>query len=262
MKKTEPRVYCIAEPAVNQAALGLYLRSIDAGDWGTDAPSDAELLVEVAGRVCYRSWKPGLNPNVTKVREGNNLYLANIINIGHGSVLEHAQTTWIFADVSRVFTHELVRHRVGVAISQESLRYVRLDELKFWLSSAHELGVDWGCGRTGQQEIVRLVERLETFQKDAADNLISNHATMSEKKKITSFMRRFAPMGLATTIVWSANLRTLRHVIEMRTSVAAEEEIRLVFQQVAEIARGRWPNVFADYSVNEAGEWVTENCKV
>lgn len=50
-----------------------------------------------------------------------------------GSVIEHHVTNWIFADVSRVFTHELVRHRVGTAFSQESLRYVRLNDLGLWL---------------------------------------------------------------------------------------------------------------------------------
>ena len=35
-------------------------------------------------------------------------------------------------NVSRVATHELVRHRAGVAVSQESLRFVRLDDLPFW----------------------------------------------------------------------------------------------------------------------------------
>jgi hypothetical protein len=33
---------------------------------------------------------------------------------------------------SRVFSHEIVRHRPGTAVSQESRRYVRLDELPFW----------------------------------------------------------------------------------------------------------------------------------
>ena len=34
-------------------------------------------------------------------------------------------------NVSRVFTHELVRHRAGSAFSQESLRYVRLTDIGF-----------------------------------------------------------------------------------------------------------------------------------
>ena len=45
-------------------------------------------------------------------------------------------------------------------------------------------------------------------------------------------------------------MRTLRHVIEMRTDPGSEEEIRLVFSKVADIAIERWPNLFADYEVD------------
>ena len=45
-------------------------------------------------------------------------------------------------------------------------------------------------------------------------------------------------------------MRTLRHVIEMRTKPWAEEEIRVVFSKVAEIAVNRWPNLFADYEID------------
>ena len=53
------------------------------------------------------------------------------------------------------------------------------------------------------------------------------------KKEVTSALRRLAPIGLSTDIIWTANARTLRHVIEMRTAEGAEEELRLVFDKVA-----------------------------
>src|SRR3990167_248841 len=69
------------------------------------------------------------------------------------------------------------------------------------------------------------------------------------KKIVTSAIRRIAPIGLATTIGWSANLRALRWVIEMRTHPSAEEEIRLVFGKVAAICCVRYPNLFGDFTV-------------
>ncbi|KKK63349.1 hypothetical protein LCGC14_2995190, partial [marine sediment metagenome] len=76
-----------------------------------------------------------INRNLTRVREGNQPHIKNILDSGHGSVLEHASATFAFRNVSRVFTHEIVRHRAGWAFSQESLRYVRADELGYWLPS-------------------------------------------------------------------------------------------------------------------------------
>ncbi len=67
-----------------------------------------------------------------------------------------------------------------------------------------------------------------------------------------------APIGVATTIGWSCNFRTLRHVIEHRTDPHAEEEIRLLFARVFELVRERYPNLFADYEVEEVDglPWV------
>ena len=79
---------------------------------------------------------------------------------------------------------------------------------------------------------------------------------------MTSFMRRFAPEGVATSIVWGANLRTLRHVIEMRTASSAEEEIRIVFDKVANLMVNESPNLMADMVCNKDGEWVSKFRKI
>jgi thymidylate synthase (FAD) len=82
------------------------------------------------------------------------------------------------------------------------------------------------------------------------------------KKEVTSALRRLAPIGLSTDIVWTANVRTLRHVIEMRTASAAEEELRLVFDRVAEIAVAEAPGLFQDFRRDGDGSWVPEHRKV
>ncbi len=133
MKQVEPQVFLLARPAINEEGLASYLQAVGSPNWDTDAPSAGEKLIEVAGRSCYRSFEPGLNPNVTKIREGSKAYLENILKVKHGSVVEHANWTFAFFNVSRVFTHEIVRHRAGTAISQESLRFVRLTEIGMWV---------------------------------------------------------------------------------------------------------------------------------
>jgi len=244
MKKVEPKVFLIGESAVVEDGLREYLNYLDVPDWKSDAPTDEEKIVEVMGRLCYRSFKPGLNPNVTKVREHNKDYIENILKVKHGSVIEHPVFNFIFADVSRIFTHELVRHRVGVAISQESLRFVRIEELRQWLPAfVREDGVV-------EEIFVRAFKYLEKLQKTLAKHwkLDDVDLPFHKKKKITSAMRRLAPEGLATTVGWSANPRTLRWVIEARTDPGAEEEIRLVFGMVAEIVIKRYPHLFGDFT--------------
>lgn len=331
MHETEPRVYLISRPSVDWPELRAYLSSVGGEAWADRAQpqtgrgtswggmSHGEALVEAAGRICYRSWAPELNANVKRVREDSAAYLRNILSSAHGSTLEHAQYGFVFVDVSRVFTHELVRHRAGVAVSQESLRYVRLTDLGFrvppvlrddpdhprcgmtdppdWDELEDRTGVLYGrCtllaghGRWHQekrdgtvwaqwfgqssvlpagsrqpmeQTVVSLVERLEEFQRDAAEayGLDDEGVPFHVKKEVTSALRRLAPIGLSTHVLWSANARTLRHVIESRTAPGAEEEIRLVFGQVAEVMRREAPLLFGDYEVVD-GAYVTPYRKV
>ncbi|MCK5861763.1 MAG: FAD-dependent thymidylate synthase, partial [Candidatus Hydrogenedentes bacterium] len=104
MKFVKPKVFLVGETRLVEGGLQDYLDHVGAPNWKSDAPSDSEMLCEVMGRLCYRSFEAGLNPNVTRVREGNAPYLANIVQVGHGSVLEHGTLNFIFADVSRVVT--------------------------------------------------------------------------------------------------------------------------------------------------------------
>lgn len=280
MRETEPKVRLIAVPQLRWDAVHDYMLEVDGMQWLNRVypkpglhpnlkpiASDAELLIEYAGRRCYRSWAPGLNANVTKVREDTGVYLENLLSSKHGAVLEHAQFTFDFDQVSRVFTHELVRHRAGVAISQESLRYVRLTDLSFRIPPVLDRvdlrvrdtldALDTTEKLPLRDAVISLIERLEEFQRDAAEafGLDDEGVPFHYKKEVTSALRRLAPIGLSTGMVWSANLRTLRHVIDQRTAPGAEEEIRLVFDQVARIMKRECPLLFADFepvAVDEA----------
>ena len=64
-----------------------------------------------------------------------------------------------------------------------------------------------------------LLTEMEAFQQWMAGHFRLDYdgVPFHEKKHKTSFMRRFAPDGVATGLVWTANIRALRHTIEMRT---------------------------------------------
>ncbi|MFQ5949762.1 MAG: FAD-dependent thymidylate synthase, partial [Nitrospiria bacterium] len=254
-RRVTPKVFLIGESAIGPG-MEKYLEFIGT-KWRPDVRlSCGEQIVEFMGRLCYRSWEPGMNPNIKKVREGNEKYLGNILKQKHGSVFEHPVTHWVFADVSRVFTHELVRHRAGCAYSQESLRYVRLEDLGLWLPPEIE------ADPVVKDMFEKAFEDLEDLQKRMAVVLQIDGKPFGEKKKLTSAMRRVAPIGLATAIGASFNFRTLRHIIEMRTAEGAEAEIRFVIGEVARIAKDRWPSAFQDLIKGDSGEWQLEFSKV
>ena len=243
MHEVEPKVFLVGETRIMTDDFAEYLEHVEVPGWNSDAPSDPEKLIEFMGRLCYKSFVPGLNPNVVKIREGNDEYLANLTNVKHGSVLEHVVFNFVFSDVSRVFTHELVRHRAGVAISQESLRFVRLTDLGLWLPTVIR-----------EDKFATMIFRVAFTFLETLQIILAKHFKLDDpgvpfsfKKLVTSAIRRIAPIGLATTIGWSANARALRWVLEMRTHPSAEEEIRLVFGKVGELVCSKYPNLFGDF---------------
>src|SRR3954463_11679734 len=260
----QPKVYLISRPSINTKAMLDYLREIGGEAWYervgvklalSEIPA-AEGLIEFMGRLCYKSWEPGLNKNVTKIREDRSDYMLNLLRSAHGSVLTHAWFSFVIHDGSRVFTAEMNRHGVGTAISEQSLRYVRLDDIPMWLphGTLKEESIEVMRSTVGMiEEAVIAIYALEG---------IDNAADFQTKKTITSAVRRIAPLGMATEEGWSANVRALRHVIEMRTAAGAEEEIRIIAGQIARLMQSECPLLFGDYTVTDQGAWVTEHKKV
>lgn len=191
-----------------------------------DEAPDHELLIELAGRLCYDSYSAeGGNPNVTRVRTDRIAYLQNLIGSGHGSVLEHVSFNFGIRNTSVVMTQELIRHRVGTAISQESGRYVRPTELEI-------VDTPYTQDPANRERVQRKFERqwddyVEEVELHDWDNM-----PFSQKKELTSYLRGHLPMRRATNMVWSGNIRSLRHIIDLRTSKHAEWEIRFVFSQI------------------------------
>jgi thymidylate synthase (FAD) len=262
MHETSPDVFLIARSSIDIEGMRAYLRDVGGESWldrrleeSDGQPNGGQMIVEFGGRACYRSWEPGLNPNVTRVRTDRREYFANILRSAHGSVLEHASYSFALRNCSRVLTHELVRHRAGSAFSQESLRYVRLTDIGFRVPPALE---------PVREQVLSIVEQLEEFQVSAAKELgiEEDGVPFHVKKEVTSALRRLAPIGLSTDIVWTANARTLRHVIEMRTADGAEEELRLVFDKIARVMQVEAPDLFQDFVRQDDGSWVPEHKKV
>ena len=265
------RVFLIGETTLIEDGLKEFLETIGIPDWDSDAPTDSEKLIELMGRLCYFSFKPfdpelaqnpnvRLNPNVTRIRTGNRVYIENLLRSKHGSVLEHAYLNFIII-ASRVFTHELVRHRVGTAFSQESQRFVRLSV------------VDYGylplCIVENDEAMKIFIEVQEFIQGKYEELLkvlnIDQASSFEIKKILTSAARRILPNGIKTYIGFSCNLRALRWILETRTNPAAEEEMRSIFAEMGDIVVSRYPNVFQDFEfeiVNGIKWWKPKYSKV
>lgn len=247
-RPTHPRAFLIAETKVDLDAIQEALAPLGAGHWRPSGEgTDADRLIEFAGKSCYMSFDTSLNKNLTKVggRSTHDYIQHGIIANKHGSVLEHATVTFFLVDVSRVVTHEIIRHRAGAAYSQTSGRYVRNDEISYYVPrDIYDAGGDVLATFT---DAFRQMEE-NTRKLAAASNIDSE--PFSIKKRLTSAFRRIIGNGQANNIVVTANHRAWRHMIEMRTDPHAEEEIRVVFADISWQLRKRFPMIYADAQVS------------
>lgn len=242
MQIVEPKVFIVGESVAVQEGIDGMLDHLNVSEWNTDAHSDTEMLSEIAGKLCYMSFDTELNANLTRTGGRNNQeYLQKgIIATKHGSVLEHTVVNFVLLDVSRVLTHELVRHGDGTAFSQESGRYVRR-ELGMFIPDIIRENPELLAGFISAAEAIE-----DNYTKLVALSGINEATDFGWKKKMTSALRRVLPEGRANAIFFSANHRALRHIIQMRTDRHAEEEVRKAFVPVFHAMRERYPAIYAD----------------
>lgn len=251
--------------------------------------TDPALLIALAAKRCYKSFEPSLNPNVTKVRSDWTEYLDNVLKSRHGSVCEHATYTFAIENVSRVFTGEMNRHRAGVAVSEASMRFIRYDDIPCWLPTSIKLS-------EGEENLLRQARRDEELPEDKGEmgklafkkvrsqkvfeqaykNAEYHYKALMEiwsdelkpdsafkgKKHVTSMMRRIVPMGVATGGVWTLNIRALRHIMALRASDAAEEEILHVWSRAGAEMLKQEPMLLADFTQTAEGFLVPKYDKV
>lgn len=208
--------------------------------------TDAEQLIELAGRTCYDSLGKG---------RSSADYHKHIVDVGHGSVLEHAQFSFGISGASRACINELIRHRVGVAISQRSTRYVDESEAK-WVThpalrdffGAVEVPMAFKLRVKAdiQAAIVTARKAYNTVVEELESHLTNNNAVdkATARKQARGAARLYLGNGIETELVWSANVRTLLHVFALRGHPSADGEIRELAAAIFNEVRDEAPEFF------------------
>ena len=179
-----------------------------------------EKNVALAARLCYS--EDGAEELEAKMTEQdmNNL-VRKVVGLGHYSTLEH--TYFYFHIVcSRVASHQLVRHRIGVSYSQRSQRYVKEDNFDYIVPP-----------------------RIAKNKKAAAEyrEWMEKGRKMYNKmleEDIPAEDARFVLPTVKTNLMVSYNARSLYHFFSLRCCSRAQWEIRSLanqmLKQVKEVA--------------------------
>jgi thymidylate synthase (FAD) len=238
---TKPKVYLLGRQAVVEEELARFLND-EGMVFTTDTRVAAEILNEIAGRTCYMSFGKG--------RKSNLDYLENILSSKHGSVLEHAVWNLLITGVSRALTHELVRHRAGFGYSQLSQRYVDESEARYVVPPLYQeneaLRAQW-------QKTIECIRQAYLDLANATTEYVQQkHPEMpprDRRKWARQAARSILPNACETKIFVTANSRALRHFLELRGSVHADSEIRLLAVEICRVLKQESPNLFHDIEV-------------
>ncbi len=249
---TEPQVRLVGRPVLDVNGVTEFLdahdyawpdmrrkfdSNIDLGD------RDAEYLVELGGRTCYTSFRG--------VGRSHEEHVKHLIEVAHGSCLEHCNFNFELWDISRSLSLELVRHRAGMAFSQTSQRYVDSSAVKFIVPQAIlELS------KTKPE----VLDKWKTFclqSRDLYEELTTELSSLYEgvdnkteqRKKSRQAARSVLPNACETKMLVTMNGRAVRHVMEMRGSSGAEVEIRMLAVKILKIMLIEFPLICHGMSV-------------
>jgi len=251
-----PGVVMLARPQTNVAGLAGFLEGFDSElrfpeylDDPTRLP-DSSQLCKTAGQTCYMSFGPRRTKN-----ENAAAYIERLTSAGHGSVLEHASFSFLLYGISRSVSHELVRHRAGVGFSQISQRYVSGAVLRF--VERPEYQEDEELHRLFEERANRAASEygemadLLLDRQGGGNSMLSADYKTDARKKVQQTARSLLPNETEAPMVFTGNVRALRHIIEMRADAHAESEIRNLALRLFLCAVTADPILFGDYEIGE-----------
>jgi len=188
---------------------------------------EPDSVVAAAARLCYSPVSAtGLMDDSD--RERDRKFLAHLERSGHFSPFEHVSFTFALDGLSRICTHQLVRHRVA-SYSQQSQRYVTMED-PAWVTPP---------SIQGRPETEKLFA-------EAVREAHAMYARLVESGIPKEDARYILPHGFCTRIVVTMNARELHHFFRLRLCRRAQWEIRETARRMLVLAREAAPGLFCN----------------
>lgn len=208
-------------------------------------PRGDELIAQAA-KLCYS--QAGLEDIKEKLSENEvTRFVKMLANIGHMSPMEHVSFTFYVEGISRACSHQLVRHRLA-SYSQQSQRYVRLDQFDYILPPAIEQNpqakkIFEDAMERDQKAYQALVDEL--VQEELAKGPVSDKEKKAIEKRAIEDARYVFPNACETKVILTMNVRTLLHFFSLRCCNRAQWEIRNMAKQMLIEVKKVYPELFA-----------------
>jgi len=160
--------------------------------------------------------------------------------------LEGVQVKFMLEAVTRSFTHQMVRQRVGAYYVQESLRFA----VKRGLAKETALPPSIVPGSVSSEGALRIWDTAIEMAQEAYNRLVDSGIPAEDA-------RGLLPHAITTRIIYTTNLRALFEVAGSRLCTQAQFEWRAVFMEMMK-AMSDHSNMIADAGpimVIDAWQW-------
>ena len=186
-----------------------------------------EKIVAQSARLCYSAL------DIEDLRERLSdesiiKLIKKIMRLGHYSVLEHATFTFAIEGISRVTSHQLVRHRLA-SFSQQSQRYVKMNKEEFPYIVPKSIAKD---------------EKLTKIFIDAIKELDGIYHILLDQHIEAEDARYILPQAVTTKMIITANARELLHIFKLRCCNRAQWEIKEVTIKMLGEVKDIAPTIF------------------
>lgn len=186
---------------------------------------EPEKVIASAAKLCYSSAADidTLMGNLTP--EKTRAFVEKLESLGHESPFEHVSFTFAIEGVSRVLTHELVRHRLS-SYSQRSQRFISEEQFEYYTpptiaSSAFEKDYD---------EVIKR-------EKNLYEIMVKNGIPKEDARMVL-------PNATHTRIIVTMNVRTLWNFYRLRCCQRAQLEIRTLAYRMLKLCQETSPTLF------------------
>ena len=132
--------------------------------------------------------------------------LKDIANTKLQTPMEFIHMTWLIKDVTRAFTHQFVRYRVGTSFCQESMRFYGKHKV-YKVLATHDAAKGEG---------------LRLFA-DTAISAVMNYVDMIDNGVPSEDARGILPTNILTSIFFDCSLRTLQGIMPQRLCCQAQQ---------------------------------------
>lgn len=211
---------------------------------------EPEKLIAASAKLCYshvgaENIMDGLDEQRTES------FLNMLMDLGHESPTEHVSFTFAVEGVSRVLTHQLVRHRIGCSYSQQSQRYVKLEQFEYIIpheieknKAAKELFIK--AMEEDQKTYDRLTELLyeEHYNRLIGEGKSEKQAKSAAEKSAIEDARYVFPNACETKIVFTMSARALMNFFRERCCQRAQWEIRELAEEMLRQLKQIAPTLF------------------